>query len=167
MRLFFYGTLRDPDVRRLVFGARAAALDVCPAELLGFRACRAEGADYPLLLRRTAARVRGELAEGLVYDDLLRLFHFEGPDYEPAQGLAIGPDGRRQAVWVLLPSGGRPASLRTWRLRSWQLQRKPRVLSQLKVWMREYERFEASSVEITWPVRRQLKAWRDAGELED
>ena len=172
MRLFFYGTMRDADVRRLVFGARAEALIVRPALLFGFRTCSARGGDYPVLVRRTAARARGQLVEGLGYADLLRLFHFEGPDYLPSRQLAIDPSGRRSSAWVLLSDSAHQAnahraSAKTWRLRQWQLYRKPRMMPRLRIWMREFDRFEGNSVEITWPVRRQLKAWRESGDLAD
>ncbi len=182
MRLFFYGTMRDADVRRLVFGARAEALIVRPALLFGFRTCSARGGDYPVLVRRTAARARGQLVEGLGYADLLRLFHFEGPDYLPSRQLAIDPSGRRSSAWVLLSDSAHRASAhqasthqasthrasaKTWRLRQWQLYRKPRMMPRLRIWMREFDRFEGNSVEITWPVRRQLKAWRESGDLAD
>ncbi len=167
MRLFFYGTLRDPDVRRLVLGDGADGLAAWPAVLPGFRTCSARRGEFPVLLRRTGGRARGELVEGLGHGDLLRLFHFEGPDYLPARHLAIDGDGRRLDAWVLIPDGTHPASDKTWRLRHWQLYRKPRVLPQLQVWMREFDRFQHQSVEITWPVRRQIQAWRASGELAD
>ena len=99
--------------------------------------------------------------------DLLRLFHFEGPGYLPSRQLAIDSTGRRLEVWVLLPDSRRLASGRGWRLRGWQLLRKARILSRLRVWMREFERLEGDSVDITWLVRRQLRAWREAGDLPD
>ena len=172
MRLFFYGTMRDPDVRRMVFGGRAEELIVRPALLFGFRTCSARGGDYPVLVRRTAARARGRLVEGLGYADLLRLFHFEGPDYLPSRQLAIDPSGRRSSAWVLLSNSahqasGHQASAKAWRLRQWQLYRKPRMMPRLRIWMREFDRFEGNSVEIAWPVRRQLKAWRESGDLAD
>jgi hypothetical protein len=177
MRLFFYGTMRDPDVRRMVFGGRAEELIVRPALLFGFRTCSASGGQYPVLVRRTAARARGQLVEGLSYADLLRLFHFEGPDYLPSGQLAIDPSGRRSSAWVLLSAkthqagahqaGAHQASAKTWRLRQWQLYRKPRTMPRLRIWMREFDRFEGNSVEITWPIRRQLKAWRESGDLAD
>lgn len=167
MRLFFYGTLRDPDVRHMVFGGRAEDLTIRPAHLLGFRPCRAREGDYPMLVRRTATRAQGQLAEGLRYVDLLRLFHFEGPHYLPSRQLAIDPSGRRLSAWVLLPSSPYRASAKSWRLRRWQLHRKPRMMPRLRIWMREFDRFESNSVEITWPVRRQLRAWQESGDLAD
>ncbi len=177
MRLFFYGTMRDPDVRHMVFGGRAEELIIRPAFLFGFRTCSARGGQYPVLVRRTAARARGQLVEGLRYADLLRLFHFEGPDYLPSRQLAIDPSGRRSSAWVLLSDSVRQsrahqtsahqAGAKTWRLPQWQLYRKPRMMPRLRIWMREFDRFEGNSVEISWPVRRQLKAWRESGDLAD
>lgn len=167
MRLFFYGTMRDPDVRRLVLGDRAAALSPRRALLQGFQPSCARDGDYPVLVRRAAARAQGELVEGLHYADLLRLFHFEGPGYHPSRQLVIESHGRRLDAWVLLPDGRRLASAKQWRLRQWQLYRKPRILPRLRIWMQEYDRLEGNSVDITWPVRRQLRAWRQSGELLD
>lgn len=167
MRLFFYGTMRDPDVRRLVFGARSAELTLRGALLHGFRPCSATDGDYPVLVRRTAARAQGQIVEGLRHGDLLRLFHFEGPGYVPSRQLAIEARGRRVEAWVLLPDGRRLATARGWRLRHWQLHCKPRIMPRLRVWMREFDRLEGRSVDIAWPVRRQIIAWRAAGELLD
>jgi len=167
MQLFFYGTVRDPDVRHMVFGGRAEALIARPAVLFGFQTYGARSGDYPVLIRRTAARAPGQLVEGLEYADLLRLFHFEGPNYLPSRQLAVDSGGRRWNAWVLLPDGPHQASAKPWHLRQWQLYRKPRMMPRLRTWMREFERFGGDSVEITWPVRRQLKAWREAGDLAD
>ena len=167
MRLFFYGTLRDPEVRRTVFGGRAHDLAVRPAVLPGFQANRARAGDFPVLVRRTGARTPGALVEGVRRGDLLRLFNFEGPHYVPARHLVIDEEGRRLAAWVLLPDHPRRASAEPWRLRRWQLYRKPRVMPRVRLWVREFDRVGSSSVEIAWTVRRQLAAWRDAGELAD
>ena len=121
--------------------------------MFGFRTYGAKSGDYPVLVRRTAARARGQLVEGLEYADLLRLFHFEGPDYLPSRQLAVDPSGRRLSAWVLLSYGPHQASVRRfWRLRQWQLYRKPRMMPRLRTWMREFERFGGNSVEIAWPV---------------
>lgn len=167
MRLFFYGTLRDPEVRRTVFGGRAKDLAVRSAVLPGFRPCRAQAGDFPVLVRRTGARARGEIVEDLTHGDLLRLFNFEGPHYLPVRHLVIDGSGRRLEAWVLLPDDPRRASAAPWRLRRWQLYRKPRIMPHVRLWVREFDRLGGSSVEITWAVRRQLAAWREAGDLAD
>ncbi len=167
MRFFFYGTLRDPEVRRTVLGVRAARLSVRPAVLPGFRPYRARRGAFPILVRRSGARVHGELAEGLELDDLLRLFNFEGPDYRPQRLLAVDAEGRRLDAWVLLADSARRASATPWTLRRWQLHHKARLMPQVRLWVREFERLESGSVEIAWPVRRRLKAWRESGDLGD
>lgn len=167
MRLFFYGTLRDPDVRRAVFGARAGELSVRPAIMPGFRPHCARGGDFPVLVRRTAARARGQLVEGIRHADLVRLFHFEGRHFVLSRHLVVDPSGRRLHAWVLLPDSPRRASAKPWCLRRWQLRRKSRILLRLGTWMLEFHRFGLCSVDIAWPVRRQLKAWRESGDLAD
>ncbi len=159
MRVFFYGTMMDPDVRRLVLGDRAAELEIRPALLPGFRRVAAARGDYPMLLRRAASRVGGQLADGLGQADLQRLMHFEGPDYLPSREAVIGPSGERRWACVLLPRSGVRASRRAWDYRRWQLRRKSRLLPQIRAWMRESDRFGGYSVEITWPARQRLRHW--------
>jgi Gamma-glutamyl cyclotransferase, AIG2-like len=165
MRLFFYGTMRDAEVRRAVFGERAEQLSVAPAVLPGFRPYRARDGDFPVLVRRTGARVRGQLVDGLGHADLLRLLNFEGPHYRPACHVVIDPNGRRRQAWVLLPDSPRRASAKPWRLRQWQLHRKPRMMIRLRIWMLEFDRLEGHSANLAWPLRRRLEAWRESGDL--
>lgn len=162
MRVFFYGTMMDPDVRRLVLGARAGQLVVGPALLPGYRRVQAARGDYPLLLRRAASRVRGQLAEGFGQPDLLRLLHFEGPDYLPSRERVIDPAGTPRWACVLLNRGGLRASQRAWDYRRWQLRRKARLLPRLCAWMRECDRFGGYSVDIAWLARQSLKRWPQA-----
>ena len=84
-------------------------------------------------------------------------------DDDPLWRKVLEENVRSWGYEVVTADNGKQA----WRLRRWQLYRKPRVLPQLKVWMREYDRLQHHSVEITWPVRRQLKTWREAGDLAD
>jgi hypothetical protein len=141
MRLFFYGTMLDPDVRRIVLGGASASVTIRPAVLIGFRRVRAKDGDSPMLVRRSLGRVHGELVEG---------------------------DAANRCVlaWVLLPPDRAKASRERWDLHRWQLRIKPRMLPQLEGWMRDYDRFGSNSVDIPWPLRRRFKAWLDAGELE-
>ena len=166
MRLFFYGTMLDPDVRRIVLGGASASVTIHSAVLTGFHRVRAGGGNFPMLVRRSLGRVHGELVEGLRRDDLLRIAHFEGPDYVPSRQRVRDAANRCVFAWVLLPPDKAKASRERWDLRRWQLRDKPRMLPQMEGWMRDYDRFGSHSVDIPWPLRRRLKAWLEAGELE-
>ncbi|HZD25670.1 MAG TPA: gamma-glutamylcyclotransferase family protein [Alphaproteobacteria bacterium] len=68
MRFFFYGTLRDGAVRRLVLGRALPDDEAIPAVLEGYRIARVRGADYPVLRRELTLRARtGEPMSAWVY----------------------------------------------------------------------------------------------------
>ena len=163
MKMFFYGTMMDPDVRRLVLGPSAAGrLQPLPASLPGHRRVLARHGRFPVLVRRGAGRVEGLLVADLQRRDVERIAHFEGPHYEPvkARVWTLAASRRRStAVWLLLPVNRADARSEPWELRRWQITEKRRLLADLAVWMKEYERLGAHSVDISWPVRRLLAAF--------
>ena len=164
MRLFFYGTMLDPDVRRIVLAQEAESLTIRPAVLGGYRRVRAAWGGYPVLVRRGAGRVRGELIEGLGPEGLARVAHFEGPDYLPESRTVVDETGRRLSAWIMLSRAGRRTTTAVWELRAWQLRRKTRLLPQLRRWMVEYEMMGRHSVDISWPMRRRLAAMSKGGD---
>lgn len=162
MRLFFYGTMMDPEVRRIVLAEEAEALLIQPARLGGYRRVCAKPGDYPLLVRRTAGRVHGELVSGLSPEGLCKVAHFEGPDYRPQERGVIDGAGGRIKAWVMLPRNPARATNEAWDLRRWQLRHKARLLPPLRRWMAEYAMMGRYSVDIPWSTRRILA--RQAGQ---
>jgi hypothetical protein len=81
MMYFFYGTLCDPDVQRLVLGYRPGPRQLRPARLPGYRRKRARGRSYPVLLRAPGGRVTGLLFRAARTADAARLADYEGPEY--------------------------------------------------------------------------------------
>ena len=156
MRLFFYGTMMDPEVRRIVLSGEAEALTIRPARLGGYRRVCAGSGDYPLLVRRTAGQVHGELVCGLSPEGLCKVAHFEGPDYRPEERTVIDEAGRRVSAWVMLPRNPAQATNQAWELRRWQFRRKSRLLPPLRRWMVDYGFMGRYSVDIPWSTRRIL-----------
>jgi hypothetical protein len=62
LRFFFYGTLIDADVRRLVLG-RLAPDEVEPATLSGWRRVKLAGVTYPGIVPDAKGWVEGVLAD--------------------------------------------------------------------------------------------------------
>jgi hypothetical protein len=88
---FFYGTLMVPEVlRRVIFGEANPSKDSTksrpmdlphPALLIDYQRHRVKGADYPAIIPRKGASVRGTLVTGLTEGDWWRLDAFEGSEY--------------------------------------------------------------------------------------
>lgn len=76
VRVFAYGTLRDPNLLAVVLG-RVFTGTRRPAVIHGFRRAHAEGFSYPLIVREEGGRIDGILLEGLTAADLSNLDAYE------------------------------------------------------------------------------------------
>ncbi len=157
MRFFFYGTLMDPDVCRAVLGDCAEALEIRPALLTGYRRVRANCGNYPVLVRRRGGFLPGLLVEGMTYEALLAIAHFEGQEYEPRRALIIDRNGRRVTAWLFLPNHPRLATDRSWDLHRWRNSGKHLLLRQLRRWNLSYGADRLQSPDVRWHVRRQIR----------
>lgn len=157
MRLFLYGTLLDPDVRRIILPHLHRTLELQPAELRGFRRVAARDGDYPVLIPHPAARVRGHLAEGVDLPGLARAAYFEGALYQPALRTVRNAKNRSVQTWLFLPTDARrQGSRKAWDLRHWQRRRKRRLLLIAKQWMAEFGAKGFSGGDLSWQGRRTL-----------
>lgn len=80
MRIFVYGTLRDPRVFARIAGSLAPLDSALPARLPGWRRVRMAGTPYPTLLRDPRAEADGLLLD-VPHAALRRLHAYEGPAY--------------------------------------------------------------------------------------
>jgi hypothetical protein len=132
MMYFFYGTLCDSDVRRLILGYRPSPRQLRPARLPGFRRKRARGRSYPVLVRAPGGRVDGLLFRPRP-GDAARLAAYEGPEYL-TRALPVCRNGSRgpARARVFLPAGsGLSATFDDWQLRRWQRRDKATFLRSL------------------------------------
>ncbi len=134
MRFFFYGTLIDPDVRRIVLGARAAqAVELRAAVLTGWERRAVRHVSYPIIFPRASGRVDGLLASNLDAQSGRRLEAYEGSGY----GLVVVEVGlvagsRRSALVFAARHGGRLKPAMTgWSYAAWCAFRKRAFLQQI------------------------------------
>jgi hypothetical protein len=73
MRIFSYGTLREPHIFHRVAGTLAPLVEALPAELPGWRVVPLRGTPYTTLERHHGARTEGLLIE--VGPQVLRRLH--------------------------------------------------------------------------------------------
>lgn len=122
MDFFFYGTLRDDEVRRRVLGRDLPASNLEEAELDGFQAVFVAGASYPTVVPRTEACVPGLLARGLGNADAARLSAFEGTPYQIRELAVRGVRSGLVTARVFVIRGGTRATAWPWTLTAWQRQ---------------------------------------------
>ena len=81
--IFFYGTLRAPEVRSHVLQEEASCLDLCEAFVIGFKLRKVFGATYPALAIDPDAKqaIVGLLANNLTKTMVKKIDVFEGQNY--------------------------------------------------------------------------------------
>lgn len=130
-RFFFYGTLRDPEVRARVLGAVTARVALVPATAPGWRALYVRGRDFPVLVPRRGAIAPGLLAEGLNRDSLCRLVAYEGRGYRIGVVNVTAGTGTRLRAAAFLPKRRLKPGPRCFDLGDWQMARRMRYLRRL------------------------------------
>ncbi len=125
-RFFFYGTLCDPDILRMVLGYVPRPDQLVPASLAGYRRKVARGQSYPVLQPAAGGLVEGLLFQAASLADARRLDHYEGGEYLSLT-LPVRPRNSPNPLLarVYLPRPGRlPAGSGDWQLETWQSQHK-------------------------------------------
>ncbi len=107
-RLFCYGTLCVPEIRRLVLGRDVSAVH---AILPGFRSALLHGEVYPGVLPARQASTTGLLCRGLQAKDLKALDRYEGAEYRREARKVITCDQRPVQAWVYVLAAGFEARL--------------------------------------------------------
>jgi hypothetical protein len=130
MRFFFYGTLIDPDVRRLVLGSLAPTM-VEPAVLSGWKRIPLPRVTYPTILRAPRASVDGVLARGLDIAARRRLIDYEGDDYDLLEVDVAVAGGRIVPAVVFAGRPGQVRGLGLWAFTAWQRRHKRRFVAAL------------------------------------
>lgn len=161
MRFFFYGTLLDPDVRRLVLPHCHRDLALTPARLTDWRRARARHGRFPVVRRQPGGRVDGLLAEGIDAAGVHRMAHFEGDGYSVGR-LTLAVAGRAVEAQVFLPERRALALPEPWSLAAWQRRDKRRFLPQVQRWMGEFGAAGPWSADLSWHARRRLAAIAEA-----
>ncbi len=141
MAYFFYGTLCDPDVLRLVLGYRPGPRQLSPAILAGFRRKTARGRGYPVLVPAPAGRIAGLVFRPARPGDHRRLADYEGPEYVarllPVRPIAAPAAAGLPRVRVFLaargPQGGSrlPPGSEDWLPARWRRRDKTRFIASL------------------------------------
>jgi gamma-glutamylcyclotransferase (GGCT)/AIG2-like uncharacterized protein YtfP len=124
MRFFFYGTLRDHDVRRAVIGPGVDRISIVPATLSGWRCVLMRGRHYPVLRPDSQAVTEGVIADGIDIAQARRLDRFETREYRarlaPVRNAAGG--ALEAKIYFAIRPG--LASATPWRFEEWKRRHK-------------------------------------------
>ena len=146
--IFFFGTLMDAELRRLVLGGDLASDQIETGAIGGFRRVRVAGRDYPMLVPHPTGRVVGVLARKLGGQALRRLVVYEGAEYRLVRMVVADRCGRSILARVFLADPRVRWDPRSWRLETWQRRHKRNCLRRIGEAMAGYQ------------SRAMLRGWR-------
>ncbi len=131
---FLFGTLSDPELRKIVIGR-----DVCPhheqkGTLLGYRPVRLQCCVQPGLIKSAQGTAEGLLVKNLSPDEAARLSHYEGERYG-VKRLEIMLHDFRNPAWVFQSNPKLEVKSGNWSLEHWQSRYKKRSLIIAEKWM--------------------------------
>ena len=115
--IFFYGTLRDPELRGIVLGADAALMD---AVLPDHAVTWAGGQVFPTITLQAGAQAEGMLLEDPDTDLLARLDFYEGGFGYDLKPVRVTAQGAAQDARVYFPRPGLWRSGAPFVLADWQ-----------------------------------------------
>ncbi len=132
---FFYGTLRDPEIARIILGRPLSGFQPTSASLKGFRAVYVAGASYPGLVSvpdDAQANVTGIVVSRLSGLDVSRLDRYEGTDYAVQKVQVETSAGDVIDAHVYRPRAALRLTDKPWSLADWQRHDKKRFIGGLR-----------------------------------
>ena len=120
MRFFFYGTLRDAEVRRAVIGSGVERVSIVPGTLPGWACVFMGGRHYPVLRPNPYAVTEGVLADGVDIAQARRIDRFETGEYRARLASVTAASGK--TVEALVYFAARPGL--AWRFEEWKRRHK-------------------------------------------
>ena len=116
---FFYGTLCDADLRRVVTGR---PIEAAPAALPDHEAVPAAAGRFPLVQFRRGHAAVGVLCRGVAIAEAARLSLYEGDgqDYVARLLTVLEASGASSLAWVFMPLPALRRGLGRWDLSEWQ-----------------------------------------------
>lgn len=116
---FFFGTLMDPEVLRLVVGRTIPKRNIKGAEIDDYRRVFVQGRDFPILTPSLKSSVAGILVENLEQRDIARIDEFEDNGYCRTRCDIKMGDGTARNAWVYLATQSLIASEQEWIFEDW------------------------------------------------
>lgn len=163
MRVFFFGSLMDTDLVRLVLDREIEDLLFTSAELLGYERRRAKNESFPIIVPTPGGRVEGVLVEGLTSTDVERIRWYESDDYALRPCL-VGIEERRHEAHVFLATETLEPEETAWDFDHWVATEKPMCMALATEIMAQYGQINSTELVRRWPEMKARAAARFFGE---
>lgn len=137
MPYFFFGTLMDPDVRRVVLDRWVDPLEIRRGWIEHFRRVWSEEASYPLLVRAPGNLVEGRVLMTPTGRDARRIRHFEDDEYIETATEVRCETGHSVRARFFRATSRLRATSSPWELIDWAQIHKPGYLELCRKWMED------------------------------
>lgn len=151
--VFFYGSLRDPEMLALVLGHPVEPARLEPAVAENHATLRLVDEDYPLLAPAPGRRAEGVLLYGLTEAELDRIRFFEEEEYALAPITVRTARGPVEALHLDGTAKPRASSVE-WDFAAWCREHRPAALEATREYMAHYGRLSAAELDAIWPAIR-------------
>jgi hypothetical protein len=163
MRLFFFGSLMDADLLRLVLDRNTGDIAHAPAEILGYERRRAKNESFPIIVPTPGGRVEGRLVTGLTAEDVARIQWYESDDYALRPCLVKAGDARHDAHVFLATASLQDEGI-AWDFDHWVAVEKPMCLSLAREIMNHYGVISPAELVERWPAMKARAMAQHFGE---
>ncbi|MCZ4280586.1 gamma-glutamylcyclotransferase [Kiloniella laminariae] len=136
-RLFFFGSLMDPDVLEIVTGRAIDQTHLKPGTLEGYRCEREVKESYPVLVPCPGGKATVLIAEGLSETEIDRILFYETGEYDLVPFTVDDGTGKLEAQGFATGEGIKTSG-DTWRLNVWQATEKSDFLPLASAFMAAY-----------------------------
>ena len=136
---FAFGTLRDPDVLKLITGKEHDLSQV--AYLPGFEAVHVKGESFPALIPSEGSRIEGRLVNSFSEEDWERLDWYEDDLYTTKVMFVEMKDGTNVAAQVYAfhdPKRIEPIPDKEWSYDKWRKTKQPAWIKKIPGWMADF-----------------------------
>lgn len=164
--VFFYGSLRDPEMLALVLGHPVEPSRLEPAVAENHATLRLIDEDYPLLAPAPGRRAAGVLLYGLTEAELDRIRFFEEEEYALAPITVRTARGPVEALHLGGTAKPRASSV-DWDFAAWCREHRPAALEATREYMAHYGRLSAAELDAIWPAIRNRAHQRARGRAAE
>ncbi len=159
MGFFFFGTMRDEDVRALVIGRPLSGLEA--ATLAGYRLARVVDESYPAPVPDAAGRIEGVRVRRLTAGEVARVVWFEGVEYDFRTVEVTLGNGDRATVKTQMPTERLEIAGGDWDFARWRRTEKGDLMSLAHSHMALFGRATPDEAARVWDeTRESLRAAR-------
>lgn len=163
MRLFFFGSLMDADLLRLVLDREIDDVEHATAEILGYERRRAKNESFPIIVPTPGGRVEGRLVTGLTSAEVARIQWYESDDYALRPCLVKVGELRREAHVFLATETLEDEGI-AWDFEQWVRIEKPMCLTLAREIMSQYGVISGAELVRRWPEMKARAMARHFGE---